>query len=425
MFEKLSSKYNLKFLIPSGICLILLLYFVVTFAASFFHKPEPDPTIYKICTYSGKETLQKVAEEKREEVVLLKDYNYYGESLNLYFETYSLTQSSFATMKGQTLAFVNMCTGEETLFEPGVELDSQVNLGSLAGGFYSVYIKSGETYKRIYFDYKLTEDTVFYTVTRNGKRAKVQLIGDSTLFNEANATADVLDHNYLYVRVDIEDVQEVTSVYDVAITTAPSLTVNASTVGAKANGITEAEELWKVAEMIKQELEAAGLKVRIIKDSYDEAIQYYGAGGVLERVYQSKAKYLLNLDMLGANSYSTPNIYCSSLAKGNAGSAIAAALKQTALNTLELVQSGRTDNGYDDTYEIREAGGLPLGAGAYSASSKANESFAANNRYGIDTVLIVYIDINKASDVNTFTANQEAIAKATAQGLLEYLNIKK
>ncbi len=425
MFEKLSSKYNLKFLIPSGICLILLLYFVVTFAASFFHKPEPDPNIYKICTYSGRETLQKVSEEKREEIVLLKDYNYYGESLNLYFETYSMTQSSFATMKGQTLVFVNMCSGEETVFEPEMEIDSQINLGKLAGGFYAVYIKSGETYKRVYFDSKLTQDTIFYTVTRGGKRAKVQLIGDATLFNEENATADVLDHNYLYVRVDMEDVPEVTSVYDVVITTAPSLTLNASVVGAKANGITEAEELWKMAEIIKQQLEEAGLKVRIIKESYDESIMYYGAGGVLERAYQSKAKYMLNLDMLGANSYSTPDIYCSYLAKGNVGSSIAEALKQTPLNTLELVKSGKTDNGFDDTYEIREAGGILLGAGEYSASSRANESFATNNRYGIDTVLIVYIDINKAADVKILTANQEAIAKATAQGLLKYLNIEK
>ncbi|MBQ1826782.1 MAG: hypothetical protein II126_02315, partial [Erysipelotrichaceae bacterium] len=110
---------------------------------------------------------------------------------------------------------------------------------------------------------------------------------------------------------------------------------------------------------------------------------------------------------------------------GNVGSSIAEALKQTALNTLDLVQSGKTDNGFDDTYEIREAGGILLGAGEYSASARTNESFAANNRYGIDTVLIVYIDINKATEVKTLTANQEAIAKATAEGLLKYLNIEK
>lgn len=425
MFEKLSSKYNLKVIIPSGICLILALYFIITLAGSFFKKEEPDPVVYKVCTYNGKETLQKVAEEDRSDIVLLKDYNYYGESLNLYFETYTINQSSFATMKGQTVVFTNMCDGESVSFTPGAEVDSQIDLGSLKAGFYSVYIKNGETTKRVYFDSRLTQDTSFTTVTRDGKRAKVQLLADSALFNQENATADVLDHNYLYVRVDFEEVPEVTSTYDVVITTAPSLTLNASVVGAKANGITEAEELYNVALTIQSELEAAGLKVRILKDSFDENIQYYGPGGVLDRAYQSKAKYMINLDMLGANSYSTPNIYSSSLTSGTMADKISKALKETELHTLEAVKASQTSTGYDDVYEIREAGGLVLGAGTYSESSRSNESFAAYNRYGINTVLVVYIDINSASEVRTFTENEQAIAKATAQGLLEYLNIQK
>lgn len=424
-FFKSLKKFNLKIIIPSGLCLILLLYFVITFTGSFSHKEEPDPEVYKICTYTGKQTLEAVDAEERAEAVTIRDFNYYGESLNLYFQNYELGMSTVDTMKGQSVVLVDMCTGEKTIMKCSEKVDSQIDLGQLKAGFYAVYLQSGETMKRICFESKQFEDTTFYTVTRNSQRAKVQLIADKALFNEENATENRLDKDYLYIKVDFENVSENTTVYDVVITTAPSLTANASAVGAKANGITEAEELFDVAEQIKAELEAAGLKVDILKDSYNEQVWYYGEDSVLQRAYQSRAKYMLNLDMLGANSYSAPDVYYSEYTEGRLASAIVQQINATQVLELKAVSSGLTKDNFDDTFEIREAGGLVLGAGRYSASSQKNASFAEENRYGINTVLIVYINIDKANAVNSFTSNKAALAKATAQGVLDCLHIEK
>ena len=97
-------------------------------------------------------------------------------------------------------------------------------------------------------------------------------------------------------------------------------------------------------------------------------------------------------------------------------------LRDTQISASEISAGANESLGkFDEEYEIREAGGKVLGAGTYSETSKANESFAANSIYGINTVKIVTNNIKSSGSTDTFKEKKLEIAGAIADGIMEYL----
>ncbi|MGB4627800.1 MAG: hypothetical protein WBI36_08345, partial [Erysipelotrichaceae bacterium] len=80
-------------------------------------------------------------------------------------------------------------------------------------------------------------------------------------------------------------------------------------------------------------------------------------------------------------------------------------------------------NGVTDLqYEIREAGGIALSAGTFSESSQTN-TFALNNKYGIDTIQIVTTNMSDSEEINIWNQQKDKVASAIVKGILEYLKI--
>ncbi|MBR0386096.1 MAG: hypothetical protein IJI05_06095 [Erysipelotrichaceae bacterium] len=422
-----------KRVIPAGILLILVLYFIISLIVGLFTGGKSS-NIYTVCNLNGKQTLKAVGQEDHSSVTLVKDYKFYGEHLNFYVESYDRSSLETVIPQADSIVLADLCSNKQYEFEMQSAVDGQIDLAQLTPGFYAVYLKSGEKLSRIYLDRTILTNNVIHTVTRKSLRTRVEIIANRKQFDSPEARQSVLDQPYVYLKVTEEAVSSDTAAdidYDIVISIAPALTMDhISLVGDSGNGITEAEELWSVATELKNTLAENGYKVKMLKDAYNAPYlsggAFYGTDGVLNRAYDSKAKYFIYLDMgiWGGEV----GVYHSGFALGKLSESIFGELNTIGLlNGQQLTASSleSTNHGtYDEDYEIREAGGVVLGAGTYSETSVANSGFAGHNIYGIETVKIVTTDITDASSVSLWREKKSQVAQAIYRGIASYLEQK-
>ena len=439
------AKIAWKRVIPLSVLALLVIYLVLSLLVSLIFQPgsgekpdkkNNDTSKVTICSLNAKQTTKALENEDRENVVEVKDYNFYGESLNLYYDTYSRQTYKSNSLAGEKIVLIDMCSDKKISFDISSNVDSQINIGKLEPGFYSVYIQSGaegaETYTRVFASHAITSNNIIYSVLRNGERLRVQIVADKTYFDGEKDTESKLDKAYMYLNVTSEKAEEATSTdYDIVIATAPALLRNdVSTVGENYNGIVEAEELWAVAQQIVDELNSKGYRVKMLKDSYDENILYYGNNGVAYKAYKSNAKYFIYLDM--TNYDADMGVKYTGYSAGNLAASIYDKLVSIGLydgnRNYELYPCTQEEGNdpalgmFDIEYEIRELGGVVTGAGQYSETSQINASFASKNIYGVNTIKIVTTNIYDSSNVARWNERKEAIANAIIEGLEAYLN---
>ena len=418
-------RLNWKRVIPLLVLIFLIFYLLISLIVGLLTK-KPTPEIYKICNLNSKKTLQVIQKEDRNNPVVLNDYNFYGESINLYYKSYDRNMPSSDTLGGEMLALVDLCTGTETKFDITDKVDGGIQISQLKDGFYSVYSVVNENYRRVYMPTNIYVNNTAYSVTRDGKRIKAELIANTAQFDAEGQTESVLDRSYLYIKVTSEEVTEATIDYDVAIITAPALLqTNVSLDGEHANGIIEGVELWAVAETVRDKLEAEGLKVRIAKDAHNEQILYYGEGGLANRIYSGNNKYAIMLDMTTANS--EVNAIYSAYSSDKFAAPMYRRLAELGFykedgSQLKASSSATSkDDGtrYDSDWEVRELGGKVLGAGSYSETSRKNASFSADSIFGVNAVKLTVLNIKDAEAVGRWKESRDAIANAIAEGILE------
>lgn len=421
--KKLKIKW--KTTIPALICVVLFIYLIISLIVTLFSGSSKDIDIYKIGNLSGKKTLEVINKEDRSNPVEIKDYNFYGESLNFYFDSYSINMKKTDTLNGKSVVLKDLLD-EKNIVEFNDltnKIDNQIRLGDLADGFYSIYLKDGDSLSRLYYSSIIAYDNYIYTVRRNGVSKRVEIIADKTLFDEKDKNKEVLDNNYLYLKVTTASAEENTQ-YDFAISTSPALVYEGVSLdGVEAYGIVEAKEMYELAQNLKTALENKGFKVLILKDEYNQDISYYGNNGVLNRAYNSKAKYMLHLDM---DEYGNKALLYSTKSSG----LLAKAIFDSLMNSTTLYPSNdylsvcdlADDDINDSQYEIREAGGVVLAAATYSESSQKNASFALNNKFGIDTIEIITTNINDIADVTNWIENKTKAVDAIVNGILTCIN---
>ena len=427
----MKKKYKIKWknVILAALCLILFLYLIISLLISLFSGSNKDVDIYKIADFSGNKTLQIINSEDRSNSIEVKDYSFYGESLDLYFSNYSLSMPKNDTLNGKTVVLKDLIDDKNIITFENLtnEIDNQIKLDELKDGFYSIYLQNGEVLSRLFYSSVLSYDNVFYTVRRDGQIKKIELIADKSLFDyqKKKETVNVLDNNYLYLKVSTVAADQ-SSQYDIAISTAPALVYEGvSLTGVEDNGIVESEQLYQLALDIKAQLESKGLKVLLIKDTHNQDIAFYGNGGVLNKAYSSKAKLFIHLDM---DEYGDKAVLYSSKSSSQLASAIFTGLLNDCNiyeNDQYLLASSLTEDGNNDAqFEIREAGGKLLAAATYSENSQNNKSFAYDNRYGMNAVDVILTNINEADDVANFLNNKDKIVTSIVSGICSYLNIK-
>ena len=384
----------------------------------------------QICSLNYKDTLAKINGENYENAFEIKDYLYYGETLNLFEDTYDINQKD--GLVGRTIMLTNLCTGSEMVYLIDGKIDGQIPVESLEDGFYSVKIVYDLVQRRAYSEDAIND--VFYTVRRDGVSKEITLIADQHLFDTED-NDDVLDRNYLFIQVKTVETPE--DVYDVVIDPGHSSEDTGSYVeyGGTANGLVEAQETYKIALVIKEKLESYGLKVLITRKDAGEVVNTYGEDGRLYRAYASKAKYYLDIQLSVASSASIKGtqIVHSSFTSSKMATAILTYL----LDNTDLISTGNTGKGnipgvlpsgvidnYDGRMVIRESGGRILSAGTFSEKAiEENASFVLNQRDGLQTFTINYIYMTNPEEAALWVSNYEDYGIKTAEAIASYLGV--
>ena len=401
-----------KVVIPTLVAFVLVVYLFGSLVGKIVNGISQDKESFSVCKLSNKK-LQKMYKDKEYEgTINVSDYVIYGENLNLYSDAYLVGgRNAFV---GKTMILKNICTEKEYKIDKlGSELDEQIRLDDLEAGLYEMYIVDNLLEKRLFMEEMLIDEVSIYTTTtKKGENMKVSLLADSALFNRKDDEEDVLDHHYLFLNVTKETLPE--GIVDVMLNPGP-ISINNS-IGLEANGVTEETEMYRLAKRVKELLEKEGVKVGITREEYSW-LSTYGESGTVAKGYDVDSKYFVSFAANGgSDSQQGVLIVHSSFVSDDFASQIHQQMGKLTKMELLDVESSQRSAGYDTDIDIREAGGRALGAG-----ETVEKNQFASNYNGMDSIYLEVFNINNPVDVALWQSEFENVAKAIAQGILDYI----
>ncbi len=404
-----------------SVLLVAVLLMIPVFRYLIVNQEKPLMSNFTVCDLSQEEVIETFKDHTYKEKTVIKDYFFYGESLSLFNESYNISNPD--ALIGKTLLLTNLCTEEEFHYLIDYDVDGQIPLENLPKGLYEVFINIDMVKKRVVMSEEIFE--TIHLVNRGEDHRKVEIIGSRNTFDDSKHK-DYLDDNYLFINVEAMD--QASDDYDIVID--PAHGTNASGFfqdhGKTVLGMVEGDELYSLAELIKEDLEAAGLKVLITRDNSDHIINQYGVDGRFDKAYQSKAKYYVELGF-GDTDNGALKIYKSSYASQAFSSYIANhlldELNLTKYGTNSVVSANRF-NDLDGVISIRETGGKALAAATYSdLAEEQNKSFAYLNNFALETISIEYFSFTNEQELEHYKTNKEKYAEETAKAILEYFKL--
>lgn len=396
----------------------------------------PQPSVqetapFTICGKSRAETLSEFKTEDSQDKMDLNDVLVYGETLNLYQSPYALGVTD--GLAGKTIILHNLCDGYEWVYMMEKTIDGQIPLEQLPNGFYQVFVL--DDLKRKVLVSESAFRHLFYPVRRDGKSKEVLIVADKTLIVDEEGQP-VHNENQLYVNVVDVDSEETETIYDVVIDPAHSAHVNGSIEkGHSAFNMIEANETLRMANLLKEELEAMGLKVYLTRDDTIDVVDLYGVDGRLDRAYQSKAKYYLELNMNFSTNESIRGvrIQYSSYASNKFATSLFKSYMETeglvpygngSKNNIPGVVASTRYNGWDAIPVLRETGGRILAAGTISAlAQEQNASFNKDAMFGMQAVSLDLIFISNETDATIYANRSKEMAHNLALGFADYLGL--
>lgn len=415
-----------------GFFVVLALFIFVIYPRFIESDDEISEIPFTICTYDQSKTQDMIESLTYSDTIIMRDYLLYGETLNIFSNQYILGQKDYFV--GKTVVLKNVCDDYEWVYMLESYVDNQIPLELLPNGFYEVYIVDNLIQKRVVSNSEINE--LFYPVKRNQNSKTVEILALSNLASSDDRKIS-LDQNYLYINVRDSNVEERAEVYDIVLDGAHSTYVgNSIEKGRSAFNVIEANETVRMAILVQEELEAAGLKVYMTRDDSEDVIDLYGEDGRLERAYISQAKYYVELNMIFSNleerngaimSYShfSSNRFATTVFKSYLNAGLITAFGNESSTNIAGVKAANLYEGYDSIPVIRESGGRILGAGVMSEASQTNAYFNAEERFGLQTISIDMIHLSNENDVMQFLNNEELLAKAIAQGIIDFLRIEE
>jgi N-acetylmuramoyl-L-alanine amidase len=383
---------------------------------------------YAVCDYNLTQAQNKLKTLHYEETITLSEHLYYGETLNLFQNPFQL--GSTDPLVGKTIILYDMCSGKELVYLLESSIDRQIPLDTLPEGFYEVFVLENLTKKRLIAADGLYDE--FYTLRRHdGQGMEIELVADQNLIESPYEDRPVLDKPYLFLRVIKKQVPAL--IYDIVID--PSQNQRTDDEGYQKGDFVESRALFESAQLLKTKLEAFGLRVQVLRNA-DEIVNRYGQRGRMDRAYTSRAKYYIALDLnvstslvdKGARiiySYYTTNRFATAVLDGVLlTDDLTIYGVGTAGNKLGVVR-GRVIDFFDVNGDIRESGGKILGAGQYSEDAQLNAGFAADNRFGMQAVLLDLGFITSPADFTIYTTQHDTLISNIAIGLADYLQLSQ
>lgn len=399
------------------ILIVLLIVFMVLF---FVFKDDKEPlTInYPVCNFTQEEIVDNFKDYNFDETITIKDYFFYGEALSLFENEYDIFKKN--SLLGKTILLKNYCNDEEYYYLIDVNVDDQIPLNLLPTGFYEVFINVDMVKKRVIYSEELLDS--INSVKRYNKSNNIELIANENMFDDQE-NKDLLNKKYMFINV--VNNEEYIDDYDIVLD--PGFGINPTgyfdNYGASFLGMIEADELYDFANNVKNHLEKNGLKVLLTRESKDDIINVYGKNGRLNKAYDSKAKYYVEINF-NNSQIGGLRVYKSSYVSNAFSNYIAKyLLDNTSLNKYgnNSVLSANRYSGLDGVISIREIGGKALSAATYSELAKSeNASFAYKNRKALEAISIELFSYLNEEELLYYKSNKEEIAKVLADAIIEY-----
>ena len=432
-YEPRHRQYRIKWKV--ALPLLLLVVLVVYAGVSVFQKKEDDKVKYSICGFTPEKTAS-LLNKKNADVYTISDYVYYGESLGLFEEAYSPLHSN--ALSGKSLILHNICDDSETTIALENTADQKIQLGTIAPGFYDITVIDNLVKKKLVYADVLQENQ-FETAVRDNLVKNVSIIANKNLLEDQGIT---LDHNYVYL--NIEEQEPTDDQIDVLLDPY-GMNIDLTTVpdeGASGNGLSENEEMYAAAELLKKELESYGLRVAISKNSQDEIISSYGENGRYAKGYEQHAKYYISLRFsssatdsnasgleIAHSSYSSPNLARNVMYYMQKDNYISPSklyyddYNWPGVTSTNLIK-GLLDNQqiYDLNMQLRETGGRATLAGKFSETSQKENGVFANSD-GMQGIELYFAYITNTTDASTWKNNRENIVKSLASAFVKSTKI--
>lgn len=401
---------------------IITVLILITLATLYYFSQKEEPLLvtYPVCDLSQEEIAESFNNYHFDEKVIIEDYFFFGETLSMFEDTYNIKKRD--SLIGKTIILENICNNEEYFYLIDDDVDGQILLNQLPEGLYEVFINIDLIKKRVVTTEKLTDK--INLVRRNNKTKNIKLISDKNMFDDKD-NKNLLVDNYLFI--DINDNGKSNNDYDIVLD--PAFGTNPSgwhdDFGPKIEGMTAADELYRMAEIIKNKLEDEGFKVLILRNDEKEIVNVYGNEGRLNRAYDSKAKYYVELGW-GSSENGGFRIYNSAFSSIQfAGSIANHLMNETNIDSQSSsgIYIPTLYNGLDGIMSIREVGGKALQAATVSdLAIEANSDFALDNRHGLEGISIEFISSNNSKQVKDWKENKEFYAQETAQAIINFLD---
>jgi len=425
-------KLKWRVIIPSFILIVLSGY--ILFNLLFPKELLIDTPSFVICDYSYTKTQSVLNELVYEDKIELKDYLFYGETLNIYNNIYDINQADYFI--GKTIKLRNICDNSEWVYMLGKNADEQIPLENLPNGFYELFVVDSLKEKRLITSSELYDE--FYTVRRNGLNKKIDLISDKDLLKEKEDSLPIMDENYFFIQVTDQTLENDNSeVYDVYLDAAHNTeSYNFVDKGRTVNDLVEANELYRITLAVKEKLEEKGLKVLLARENEDSVINQYGIDGRLYKAYQANVKHYIEFNLNFTTNEETrgSRIIYSSYSSNKFATALFKSFistpglvpygRQTSTNIAGVVASSRYNN-LDSYPVIREAGGRILSAGTISdLANEQNSEFNKDERKGIQSVSLEVFFISSPLDVNVYQNEFDQMVNNIVNGYLKYLGME-
>jgi N-acetylmuramoyl-L-alanine amidase len=407
---------NLSVFIP-----LIVIVFAMMYTAWYFlwGKTTPPEQVCELSAFEGSNQWLGTPQD----VILVEDYFTYGENLSFFNKPYSLGKRD--EFVGKTLRLTNLCTQEIRDYMIESTVDGQIPMDDLPFGVYALQVNVN--LQRLQLVSTSAINDTFTTINRKTETKAIQVYAQPT---SELVVAPIL--------IEVKPITLSEEVFDVVID--PGHRNNDFgwlDLGTRANDLIEADENYRLAVALKEELEAFGLKTLILRGEKD-TVNVYGNAGRLFKTYASQAKYYIELQMVAntnVNVQGTQVIH-SSYASSRLGSSVHRHL----IENTSLVSTNNRGRGniqgvlpstlaegidtlmYDGRFTIRETGGKALGAAQFSEFSiNANEAFAYQNRRGVHALIIEVIHLTHAPSASAWPNEYPQYAKEIAQGFANYL----
>ena len=376
--------------------------------------------------------------------------NAYVEEMTIYGRYFNLKGTINQSLENLSLVFKNeieeieypliLETKENLLeFKTNKLINEGIDLENIKLNEYILFLKNDDHY------YNLVKKTdianlEYYTITRNGLNYQIKI--DFASKNNRN-----------YLHFQSKQTSLPNNIYDIVIDPGHG----GIDIGASYENYTESQLNLSYALLLKEKLEALGLKIKLTRDK-DIAIKNYGESGRVSIPYQTKAKLLLSMHLNSATGVKNggveiyvPNHSNTRFAKSIADNIVDKTstiyspngssridkgiyLRTLTKKDLENIEKEAKEDGYipyekatlDSTYYyiIRETGGIITGAYIDTRNPKKEGNPYYNSNHGCESYLLELGYINSKNNLNVLLNEKDKYIEAILEAIKKELKME-